>query len=87
MKLTVTIATLLYLNTPLLATGLSSPRVSPSTSTAAPGSQTATGFEPYGTAEINYSAANEYLDEQYEQQIPNPYFPGMSSKEEKKKSY
>ena len=31
--------------------------------------------EMYGIAEIDYSAANEYLDEQYENKIPNPYFP------------
>lgn len=31
--------------------------------------------KPYGTATVDYSAANEYLDEQYEDKIPNPYFP------------
>jgi hypothetical protein len=43
-------------------------------------------LEPYGTAEVDYSAANEYLDEQYEDKIPNPYFPGEQVREAKKKS-
>ena len=29
----------------------------------------------YSTADIDYSAANEYLEEQYEDKIPRPYFP------------
>lgn len=54
-----------------MATSLSNPATAAAT----------TKLNPYGTAEINYSAANEYLDEQYEQKIPNPYFPNTKTKE------
>ena len=38
--------------------------------------------KPYGVADIDYSAANEYLDEQYENKIPNPYFPRNQATEQ-----
>ena len=65
-----------------MATSLSaSSRPTPSSSAAAAAS-TIPLPQPYGTATVDYSAANEYLDEQYEDKIPNPYFPHTQATEQ-----
>lgn len=61
-----------------LSSSVSNQRPSTSTRTAEPSKGPK---NVYGTAEIDYSAANEYLDEQYEDKIPNPYFPHTPSTE------
>lgn len=60
------------------ATGLSMPQPQATATTAARRDDLQ---KPYGTADINYSAANEYLDEQYQDKIPNPYWPQTQTHE------
>lgn len=52
------------------------------TATALSSSSSSSPVKPYGTAWIDYSAANEYLDEQYQDKIANPYFPQTRQEED-----